>query len=371
MPLNSKDETLLRRALRLATQAAGGVSPRPPVGAVIAKDGEPVGEGFTEPRPGRHAEMVAIERAGERASRATMYCTLEPHAHQGVAPPCTEEIIKAGISRLVCPIEDPNPKVNGNGFRMLRSAGVEVVTEVPPEAKHEAIDLVSGFAMLVLRGRPFITVKYAMSLDGKIATKTGDSQWITGKEARSESHEMRRMSDVLITGIGTVLADNPRMTARDSNGDPTGRPNLRVVVDTKGRLPVDAALLQEAGDVLWVRGEGAKDSHARAGVETVDLPVKNGHVDIDKLVNLLGEREISTAMLESGGALAGAFLEANKVDRVAAFVAPVVIGGEEAPGPIGGIGSDQMDGVIRLENVRTKLLGDDMLVTGYRSTHNE
>jgi diaminohydroxyphosphoribosylaminopyrimidine deaminase/5-amino-6-(5-phosphoribosylamino)uracil reductase len=366
VPINIEEESYLSRALSLARRAAGGVSPRPPVGAVIVKDGLIVGEGATEARPGRHAEVVAIQQAGAATRGATMFCTLEPHAHQGVAAPCTEEIIRAGIARVVCPIEDLNPKVNGNGFRRLRGAGVEVVTDVPAVLVEEAEDLAGGFAMLVTAGRPRITLKFAMSLDGKIATRSGDSQWITGEEARAEAHEMRRMADALITGIGTVLADNPRMTARDAAGAHTGRPRLRVVVDTRARLPETAALLREPGDVLWVRGEGAGRVIANRQVEAVSLPVRDGHVDIAALVTALGDREVADALVESGGTLAGAFLDAGLADRLAAFIAPVVIGGAGAPGPFAGEGPDRLADALRLEHVRMRRLGQDILVTGQR-----
>ncbi len=203
--------------------------------------------GQTEHRPGVHAEVAAIKKAGKDARGATMYCTLEPHAHQGVAAPCTEEIISAGITRVVCPVEDPNPVVNGNGFRRrLRSAGVEIVTDASAELREHMEDLISGFAMLTAKGRPQFTLKYAMSLDGRIATSEGESQWITGEAARAEAHRLRRSSDVLITGVGTVLADNPRMTARNADGSSTGRPRLRAVLDTHGRMRQDAALLKNA-----------------------------------------------------------------------------------------------------------------------------
>jgi diaminohydroxyphosphoribosylaminopyrimidine deaminase/5-amino-6-(5-phosphoribosylamino)uracil reductase len=259
--IDTQIEKHLTRAIELARDAAGGVSPRPPVGAVIvSQSGAVIGEGQTEPRPGVHAEVAAIKQAGKAARGATMYCTLEPHAHQGVAAPCTEEIIAAGITRVVCPIEDPNPVVNGNGFRRLRSAGVEVITETSADLREQMEEIISGFAMLTAHGRPQFTLKYAMSLDGRIATSEGESQWITGEAARAEAHRLRRASDALVTGIGTILADNPRLTARNSDGSATGRPRLRIVLDTHGRMRQDAALLKERGDILWVLGEGTKST---------------------------------------------------------------------------------------------------------------
>jgi len=201
----------------------GGVAPRPAVGAVVVRDGQIIGEGATEPRPGKHAEPIALAEAGEQAQGADLYCSLEPHAFQGVAPPCTDIIIEAGISRVISPVEDPNPSVSGNGFRQLKTAGVEVVRETSSEHRRRANLLIEGFEHQLKTRRPLVTLKLATSLDGKIATRTGDSQWITNSGSRAIVHEMRRKTDALITGIGTVLADNPRLTARDSNGHSTRR----------------------------------------------------------------------------------------------------------------------------------------------------
>ena len=354
------------RALELARKAAGGVSPRPPVGAVIVKDGAVAGEGSTEPRPGRHAEVVALHAAGGAARGADMYCTLEPHSYQGVSAPCTEQIVAAGIARVICPLTDPHPKVDGDGFSQLRAAGVEVVTDAPGPVSEAAREMVAGFARLVATSRPLVTAKFAMSLDGKIATRTGDSRWITGAEARRAAHEMRRTSDAVITGIGTVLADDPRLTARGDGGAHTGRPRLRVVVDTCGRLPADAALLKQPGEILWVRGRGRADDAARLdGAEQVDLPATSAGVDLDSLVDLLGERQCGNVLIEAGGRLTGAFFDAGLVDRVACFVAPVVIGGGGAPGPVGGDGAARLTDALRLARVRHETVGADLLITGY------
>ena len=376
----------MRRAFELARQAAGGVSPRPPVGAVVVKDGRVAGEGATEPRPGRHAEAVALQAAGAAARGATMYVSLEPHAHQGIAPPCTDAIIAAGIAKVVCPIEDPGPQVSGNGFRQLRAGGVEVVAGGPEEDRRQAAELVEGFAQWVATRRPLVIAKFAMSLDGKIATRSGDSKWITSEESRRAAHEMRRTADAVIAGIGTVLRDDPRLTARSPSGGYPGRPRLRVIVDTDGRMPSSAALLREPGRVLWVRGEAAgrpplpsgdpssaaggsgqrgQEKDIKALIEAIELPRHPDGVDLDALVALLGEREACTVMVEGGGTLLGSMFDRGLVNKVAAFVAPVVIGGKAAPGPVGGAGVEKMAQALRLERVRFTPVGEDMLVTGY------
>ncbi len=373
------------RALDLARLAAGGVSPRPPVGAVIVRDGRSVGEGWTQPRPGPHAEVAAIQAAGAACRGATMYVSLEPHAHHGVAPPCTDAIIAAGISSVVCPIEDPNPQVSGNGFRQLRAAGIEVTVGGPAEDVRAAEELVEGFAKWITTKGPFVIAKFAMSLDGKIATSSGDSQWITGEQARQEAHRLRATADAVMVGIGTVLRDDPRLTARGDQ-TPDGRPRLRVIVDTHGRMPSTARLLAERGDVLWVQGHGAPgvadaahasaagsartsehhgDGKPAARLETVRLPASARGVDLDAVLRLLGQRDVCTLMVEGGGTLLGILFDLGLVDKVAAFIAPVVIGGKDAPGPVAGAGVGRIAQALRLEHVRHRVLGDDILVTGY------
>ena len=384
----------MQRAFELARRAAGLVSPRPPVGAVIVRDGRVVGEGWTQPRPGLHAEVVAIHAAGAASRGATMYVSLEPHAHQGIALPCTDAIIAAGIKRVVCPIEDSNPQVSGNGFRQLRAAGVEVEVGGAPEELRAAVELTEGFTKWVTMHRPFVTAKFAMSLDGRIATRTGDSKWITGDDARRAAHEMRAMSDAVMAGIGTVLQDDPRLTARVTQlprtppepreqTEPVPRPRLRVVVDTEGRMPPTAALLREPGHVLWARGEGTnppplpskahpasstnldQSENAGADVETIQLPRHADGVDLDALLGLLGQRGVCTVMVEGGGTLLGALFDRGLVDKVVGFIAPVVIGGKDAPGPVGGRGVEKITEALRLERVSYRQVGDDMLVTGY------
>jgi diaminohydroxyphosphoribosylaminopyrimidine deaminase/5-amino-6-(5-phosphoribosylamino)uracil reductase len=337
---------------------------------VVVLDGEVIGEGATEPRPGRHAEPIAISQAGEKARGATLYCTLEPHAFQGVAPPCTDVIIAAGISKVVAPLEDPNPRVSGNGFRQLKAAGIEVVRESTGEQLRQADLLIEGFAQHIRMRRPLVTLKIATSLDGKIATRTGDSKWITNEASRARVHEMRRQTDALITGIGTVLSDNPRLTARDSEGNATGRPLLRVIVDTNGRMPSDAPLLSEPGEVLWIVGDNADVTAPTDNVTILKSTLIDGKVDLAVVIGALGTRELHNVMIEAGAGLAGAFVEAGLVHKVAAFIAPLMIGGADAPGPLAGLGSASINDALPLENITHTVIGGDILVEGYVSKIN-
>ena len=234
----------MRRALSLARRSLGGVSPNPAVGAVVVNGGVVVGEGRNEPPGGRHAEIVALEQAGDAASGAVMYVSLEPCSHHGRTPPCVDAILDAGIAEVHAAIADPNPHVAGGGAAALRDAGVKVVVG---ERAAEASTLLEAYLKWVTTGRPFVTAKFAMSLDGKIATRSGDSQWITGERARQHVHELRAASDAVMVGVGTVLADDPLLTARDRRGKPLERQPLRVVVDSGGRTPAGARLLSQPG----------------------------------------------------------------------------------------------------------------------------
>ncbi len=356
----------MRRAVSLARQALGSTSPNPAVGAVIVKDGEIVGEGFTQPPGGDHAEIVAIKQAGPLANGATLYVTLEPCNHSGRTAPCTDTIVGAGISTVHVAIRDPNADVVGCGIERLESAGIR--THLGGEAAAVQRQL-EAWLKFVTTGRPFITAKFAMSLDGKIATHTGDSKWITGDKARWHVHKMRASTDAIMVGIGTVLADDPRLTARDEKGNPLARQPLRVVLDTLGRLPAMARLTEEPGEALLAVGPGIDlllNGDSRIGPEVKQFPVSNGHIDLERLIEFLAEeRDITSIMVEGGGTLLGALFDLGLVDKVVAFVAPTVIGGKGAPSPVGGAGVQMMADALELERVRWKRLGRDMLITGY------
>ncbi len=358
----------MERALDLADQVAGGVAPRPPVGAVIvASDGKSVvGEGATEPNPGLHAEAMALAQAGEAAKGGTIYCTLEPHQHFATTPPCSRALIDAGIKAVVCPTVDPNPEVSGRGFEELTTAGIEVVRDVDEMAQRRADELVEGFAKLLNTGSPFVTAKWAMSLDGKIATRDRDSRWITGEAARSHAHSLRYRSDAVMTGIGTVLADDPRLTARDPNtGNRVGnRPYLRVVVDSHARIPANAALFAEAGEVMQVVATESSDDDRCQVIRIADAG--DDAVDLAALLRHLGERGCHNVLVEAGERLNGALFDMKLVDKVVAYVSTSkVIGGESALSPIGGSGSLWMRDASNLKNTHVKFLGDDIAVIGY------
>ena len=452
------DAAYMGLVLCLARKAVGSVSPNPPVGAVLVREGEVVGEGYTRPPGQAHAEIVAIRQAGPWARGATLYTTLEPCNHQGRTGPCSEAIIEAGVAEVHSAVLDPNPRVNGSGMSRLSEAGIAVSTG---EMAGEASRLIEAYAKHVTTGTPFVTAKFAMSLDGKIATRTGSSQWITGEEARAYAHRMRAASDAVMVGINTVLADDPRLTARDGSGEALERQPLRVVVDSRGRIPREARMLGEPGSTLIVtggaglgigaghphpnplpsrererdtltptlsrqgrggrtaspqpcpvegegdgtpspqscpvegEGDGAPSSqpspvkgegggtgghetrpyergkgcieggHDRAGVETAAMPGAGGLVDLEALMSHLGEREIASVVVEGGGALLGGLFDRGLVDKVCAFVAPVIVGGAAAPSPVAGEGVELIGDALRLREVEVLTLGADIAVVGY------
>ncbi len=265
------------------------------------------------------------------------------------------------------PLEDPNPRVSGKGFQQLQAAGVKVVRDATEEQIERAELVIEGFAHHTKTRRPLVTLKLATSLDGKIATRTGESQWITNESSRAIVHEMRRQTDALITGIGTVLADKPRLTARDSHGNATGRPLLRVVVDTEARMPADAPLINEAGEVLWVVGENLQIEPPADNVSMLNASLIDGKIDLAVVIGELGRRGLHNVMIEAGAGLAGAFVEAGMVNKLAVFIAPNIIGGTEAPGPLAGKGIDSISEILSLENLTHTVIDGDILIEGYVS----
>ncbi|MEW6398780.1 MAG: bifunctional diaminohydroxyphosphoribosylaminopyrimidine deaminase/5-amino-6-(5-phosphoribosylamino)uracil reductase RibD [Bacillota bacterium] len=358
-------EHFMDRALALAERAAGRTSPNPMVGAVVVKDGRVVGEGYHAAAGQPHAEVVALRRAGEAARGATLYVTLEPCCHFGRTPPCTREVMRAGVARVVAAMLDPNPRVAGRGVEDLRRAGIEVQVGCREE---EARRLNEAFCKYIATGIPFVTYKAALSLDGKVATAEGDSRWISGEESRRLVHRLRDRYDAVMVGIGTVLADDPLLTCRIEGG----RDPVRVVVDSRGRLPVTARLLRSGSPArtlvattATMSGDTRAALEAIPGVEVIELPSRGGRVDPGALVRALGEREITSVLLEGGPTLAASFLAGGWVDKIMFFLAPLLVGGAWAPSPLGGEGVARLREARRLRDVVVERVGGDVLVTAY------
>lgn len=360
--------THMHRALELARRSLGSVSPNPAVGAVVVNRGKIVGEGHTQPPGGDHAEVIALRQAGDLTLGAELFITLEPCSRHGRTPPCIDAITAAGIARVHVGAIDPNPAEDGRGLSRLREAGIEVMVASDPSESLAASRLIGAYRKHSTTGTPFVTSKFAMSLDGKIADRAGRSKWITGESARVRAHELRAESDAILVGIGTVIADDPRLTARDTAGRPKRRQPLRVIVDSNGRVPLDSTVVSGEGRTLIAcieMGEPTRSTLASRGVEVEVLPDRHGRVDLDALLKLLGTRGVTSVLVEGGGRVAGSFFDGGLVDRVAAFIAPVIVGGQGAPGPVGGSGVADIAGALKLGDLSWEKVGDDLLVVGY------
>lgn len=357
------DRRLMASALELAAEGAGLVSPGPLVGCVIASvEGKILGEGFYRYAQLKHAETYALEQAGEKAKGATAYVSLEPHAHHGRTPPCTDALISAGVSRVVAPIEDPNPKVSGKGFAHLRAANVEVSVGL---LATEAAKVNEKYLHFMRTGRPFVHLKLAASLDGKIATRSGDSRWITGAEARQRVHELRHDYDAILIGAGTALADDPLLT--DRSGKERRKPLVRVVLDERLDISPGSQLVRTAGEAPLIIfaaasiSKGRLDALASAGVEVVEDTGR----DVLTALKKLGEREVQSILVEGGANVAGKLLDAGLVDKISFFLAPTIIGGREAPTAVGGEGAEHLAEALDLQDVEITPRGRDIEVTGY------
>ena len=363
--------THMERALSLARKAVGSASPNPAVGAVVVKDGAVVGEGWTQPAGQAHAEVMAILQAGADSAGATLYTTLEPCGHHGRTPPCTAAIAAAGIAEVRCAVIDPNPKVDGSGLAQLEDRGIRTHAG---EGAEEARELIEAYAKFITTGLPFVTAKFAMTLDGKIATRSGDSRWITGEEARVYVHALRAASDAIMVGVNTVLADDPQLTARDDRGSPLERQPLRVVVDGRGRTPAHARLLSEQGQTLVVTSSASDEGRrglTEAGAQVESLPGDCGDVDLGALLKLLAKREKTSVLVEGGGTLLGSMFDLGLVDKVVAFVSPTIVGGEDAPSPVAGRGVGRMSEAMRLHRVKVMETGGDVAVIGYTGARGD
>lgn len=359
-------EEAMRLALRQAVRAQGRVWPNPAVGAVIFRAGEILGKGFTQPPPGPHAEIVAMRavarRHGEAALRgASIAVTLEPCAHRGRTGPCSDALIEAGIARVYAGCEDPYPQVSGAGYRKLRRAGLKVETGVLGALCRESH---RGFFSAVLRKRPFVTLKLASTLDGRIATASGESRWITGSRARRLVHDLRARVDAVMVGSGTALADDPQLTAR--RGDRVIHRPVRVLLDSRLRLPVRAALYRDLvlGETWVLCGEGARGQRSRAatGARLFPLPVRDGHLKLKRALRELTRAGLGSLLVEGGGELAAALLREKLVDEIHWLLAPKLIGADGRPS-LGALGLDHLAQASLLHDVRTRRLDDDIHLT--------
>ncbi|MBF0294023.1 MAG: bifunctional diaminohydroxyphosphoribosylaminopyrimidine deaminase/5-amino-6-(5-phosphoribosylamino)uracil reductase RibD [Magnetococcales bacterium] len=352
-------------ALRLAARAAGRTRPNPMVGCVIVKDGVILGEGHHPYAGAPHAEVFALREAGEGARGATAYVNLEPCSHYGRTPPCADALIRAGVARVVVGMSDPNLQVSGRGVERLRAAGIEVIMGV---RQAEAQELNRPFVTWIEQERPMITLKAAASLDGKTATRTGESKWITGPIARQRVQRMRDTHDVVMVGIGTVLADDPALTCRMKGG----RDPIRLVVDSRLRIPDDARVFKSSATApLWIAaGHGASFARAEAlgARENVRvIPCRENHdgrVDLADLMHKLADMDVTSVLCEAGGMLTGALLEAGLADRLALFLAPKLIGGREARGLLEMAGIGSLADAQRLVATRISHVGEDILIEG-------
>ncbi|MCL2150164.1 MAG: bifunctional diaminohydroxyphosphoribosylaminopyrimidine deaminase/5-amino-6-(5-phosphoribosylamino)uracil reductase RibD [Dehalococcoidia bacterium] len=357
----------MEQALALARLALGQVSPNPAVGAVLVKDGAIIGQGYTQPPGGHHAEIVALEQAGEDARGSALYVTLEPCAHFGRTPPCIQALIRAGVGQVHMAMIDPNPLVAGQGQAQLEASGIATIVG---EGSEQAQLLNEAYIKYITTGLPFVTVKFAMSLDGKIATHAGDSKWISSEESRQYAHNLRYMHDAIMCGANTVLADDPQLTRRSGGGrgGTTRKQPLRVVVDGRGRTSAKARIFHEQGESLLAFGRAPtpveREDFAKLKAEVVEFPATEGIIDLRELLCRLGQRQISSALVEGGGILIGSLFDQGLVDKVVVFIAPIIIGGL-AKSAVAGRGVEKLTEAYALTRVSVAQSGPDVIVQGY------
>lgn len=357
----------MRRALALARLAEGQTSPNPAVGAVIVRGGKVVGEGYHRQAGAPHAEIEALREAGDLALNATLYVTLEPCNHTGRTPPCTEAIVKAGVAEVQYAARDPNPSLPGGGHAYLENAGLVVCEGLCGE---EAEHLNRFYFHAVRTGRPYVVAKFAMSLDGKIATHTGESRWITGADSRAEVHNLRRVVDAVLVGAGTAISDNPLLTARTAAHE--GSQPRRIVLDSHGRVPIESALFdaESSGGSVVATTDAMPDEHRRTleglGVEVWTFPATvTGKVELSFLLDELGNRGTRSLLVEGGADVLGSFFDDGHVQEIWAFVAPIIIGGSAAHSPVHGSGVLLPAEATRLVKTSLERFGEDVLIRGY------
>ncbi len=360
----------MKMALALAKKGEGFTSPNPMVGAVIVKDGKVVGKGYHQAAGRAHAEVNAVADAGESAKDATLYVTLEPCNHTGRTPPCTEKIVAAGIRRVVAAMTDPNPEVKGGGLDYLKGRGISTLKGV---CETEAKRLNEAFIKYVGSKRPFTIVKCAATLDGRIATKTGDSRWVTGEESRQFVHRLRHAVDAIMVGVNTVEKDDPSLTARIASTPKTFKPKdpIRIVLDTRLRISEQAKLLRlhSHSDTILVTGcPVSKDKKRRLekkGIKIMEMPVKNDLIDLDRLMDHLGSLAVTSLLIEGGGRVIASALSAGIVDKIHFFYAPKILGGDDGTPICKGPGADVMNDCIAVQDIRVQRFGNDVMIEGY------
>jgi len=356
----------MHRALTLAGLARGRTSPNPLVGAVVVKDGKIIAEGYHKKAGEPHAEIHALDAAGEDAQGSTLYVTLEPCCHWGRTPPCTDAISKSGIVHVYVAHLDPNPKVAGKGIKELEKSGIKTTVGVCAEAAETLNEI---YIKHISTGYPFVILKTAMSLDGKIATSTGESQWITSESSRVKAHEIRDQVDAIVVGIGTILSDNPTLTTRLPNKK--GKDPIRIVLDSHARTPLTARVINPDSlrrVIIAVTPQAPEEKIAqlkKRGVEVIVIPDKDGRVCFKTLMKTLGERGITSVLVEGGGKVNASVLESGLVDKVMCFIAPKFIGGRQAPGIIDGDGIKRLKDAPDLQRLTVTQLDKDLLIEGY------
>ena len=363
----------MRQAFELARQGRSLASPNPMVGAVLVRDGQVVGHGYHTYAGLHHAELIALAEAGEKARGATLYLNLEPCSHYGRTPPCADAIIAAGVARVVAPLTDPNPLVAGQGFARLRAAGIEV--ELATEFAAEAAKLNEPFLHFMRNGRPLVTLKTAITLDGKISAPDDNRGWITSERARAHVQELRHDHDAILTGIGTVLADDCLLS--DRTGHPRCRPLLRIIMDSQLRLPLDSKMARSAaGDVVVVTTSAANPERRKAlearGIQVLSFDGPGGRADFQSIVEWLGRQRYLSLMIEAGSKLNWTALESGLVDRIFFYYGPKILGGLEALPLAGGIGRRRRSDAIRVGSITIhQIPPDEFAVEGYLNVHRD
>lgn len=353
---------MTRRALELAALGIGQVSPSPLVGCVItSENGEIVGEGTYIYENVTHAELLALQQAGERARGGTAYVSLEPHAHFGRTKPCTDALINAGIKRVVCPVEDPNPLVSGKGFAILREKGIEVLNGI---LREQAAKLNEKFRVWHQKGRPFVHIKLAMSLDGRISLKNSVSTTLSGKESANRVQDFRREHDAILVGGNTAFVDNPSLT--DRSGKPRRRQLVRVILDNRLQIPLESTLVSTAKETPTIVVSNSNDEEKVSVLEAKGADViRENARDLERVLEELKKREIQSILVEGGTEIAGAFTDAKLVDKISLMIAPIIIGGHDAPLAFGGKGAANLAEALKLKDIEIIKHDEDLEITGY------